>query len=87
VIGDPRLVIEVLSPSTARTDRQEKAVNYREIPSLEECILVAQKNALVTIYRRAQEWRPVILDSPDGVLELRSIGLELPLATIYEGLP
>ena len=87
MIGDPRLVIEVLSPSTARTDRQEKAVNYREIPSLEECILVAQKNALVTIYRRAQEWRPVILDSPDGVLELRSIGLELPLATIYEGLP
>ena len=87
VIGDPRLVIEILSPSTARTDRQEKTVNYREIPSLEECILVAQKNAFVTIYRRAQEWQPVILDSPDGVLELRSIRLDLPLVRIYEGVP
>jgi Uma2 family endonuclease len=59
------------------------------IPSLEECILIAQKNAnaFVTIYRRAQEWQPAILDSPDGVLELRSIGLELPLARIYEGIP
>ena len=83
VIGDPRLVIEILSPSTARTDRQEKAVNYREIPSLEECILVAQKNAFVTIYRRAEEWQPVMIDSPHGTLELRSIGLELPLARIY----
>ena len=48
-------------------------------------VLVAQKNAHVTIYRRAEEWRPVILDSPEGVLELRSIGLELPLARIYAG--
>jgi Uma2 family endonuclease len=87
VIGDARLVIEILSPSTARTDRQEKTVNYREIPSLEECVLIAQKNACVTIYRRAQEWQPVILDSADGVLELRSIGLELPLPRIYEGVP
>jgi Uma2 family endonuclease len=87
VIGEPRLVIEILSPSTARTDRQEKTVNYREIPSLAECILVAQKNAYVTIYRRAEEWQPVILDSPDGVVELRSIGLKLPLARIYAGVP
>jgi Uma2 family endonuclease len=85
VIGDPRLVIEILSPSTVRTDRQEKSVNYREIPSLEECILIAQKNAHVTIYRREEEWQAVILDSPDGVLELRSIGLVLPLPQIYQG--
>jgi Uma2 family endonuclease len=54
---------------------------------LEQCILAAQKNAYVTIYRRVEEWQPVILDSPDGVLELRSIGLELPLARIHEGVP
>jgi Uma2 family endonuclease len=85
VIGEPRLVIEVLSPSTARTDRREKAINYREIPSLEECVLVAQKNAQVTIYRRSEEWRRVVLDSPEGALELRSVGLVLSIAQIYEG--
>ena len=85
IIGDPRLVIEVLSPSTARVDRREKAVNYREIPSLEEFVLVAQKNAQVTIYRRAEEWKRLVLQSPEDVLELRSVGLVLPMAKIYEG--
>lgn len=85
IVGEPRLVMEVLSPSTARIDRREKAVNYREIPSLEECVLVAQKSAQVTIYRRAQEWTRVVLRSPEDVLELGSIGLELPIAQIYEG--
>lgn len=31
LIYEPRLVIEVLSPSTARIDRREKAVNYRSM--------------------------------------------------------
>lgn len=87
IVGEPRLVIEVLSPSTARIDRREKAMNYREIPSLEECVLVAQKNAQVTIYGRAKEWRRVVLDSPEHALELRSVGLTLPIAQIYEGIP
>lgn len=86
IIGEPRLVIEVLSPSTARTDRREKAVNYREIPSLDECVLVSQKSAQVTIYRRAEEWKRIILDSPDAALELRSVGLVLPVSQIYRGI-
>lgn len=86
IVGEPRLVIEVLSPSTARTDRREKAMNYREIPSLEECVLVAQKNAHVTIYRRAEEWKRVVIDAPEAVLELRSVGFELPISQIYHGI-
>lgn len=86
-VGDPRLVIEVLSPSTARVDRREKAVNYREIPSLEECVLVAQKKAQVTIYRRARGWQRVVLQSAEDALELESIGLTLPLTDIYQGVP
>lgn len=87
IVGDPRLVIEILSPSTARIDRREKAVNYREIPSLEECVLVSQKASQVTIYRRAEEWRRVVFDSPEAALELRSIGLTLPIAQIYDKVP
>lgn len=87
IIGEPRVVIEVLSPSTARIDRREKAVNYREIPSLEECVLVAQKRAQVTLYRRAENWSRVVIDSPEATLELRSIGLTLPIAQIYDKIP
>ena len=82
---EPRLVIEVLSPSTARFDRREKVVSYREIPSIEEYVLVAQKPAHVVIYRRAEQWRPQVLESLDSVLDLRSVGLALPVARVYKG--
>ena len=85
LVEEPRLVMEVLSPSTARIDTREKAINYREIPSLDEIVLVAQKVAQVTIYRRAEAWQRTVLGSPEDVLELRSIGLSLPVAEIYEG--
>ena len=84
-INEPRLVIEVLSPSTARFDRREKVASYREIPSIEEYVVVAQKPANVAIYRRAEQWRPQVLETLESVLELRTVGLALPVARIYEG--
>lgn len=84
-VDEPRLVIEVLSPSTARFDRREKVASYREIPSIEEYVVVAPKPANVVIYRRAQQWRPQTVEALDGVLELHSVGLSLPLGRIYKG--
>jgi len=82
---DPRLIVEVLSPSTERTDRREKASNYRQIPTLEEYVLIAQRTAEVTIYRRSERWAPLILRTFDETAEFRSIELSLPLGRIYEG--
>ena len=82
---NPRLIVEVLSPSTERTDRREKASNYRQIPALEEYVLVAQRMAEVTIYRRSEHWAPLILSSLEETAEFRSIELALPLGQIYEG--
>ena len=59
--------------------------SYREIPSIEEYVLVAQKPAHVLIYRRAEQWKPQVIESLDGVLDLRSVGLDLPVARIYKG--
>jgi Uma2 family endonuclease len=77
--------VEVLSPSTERTDRREKTPNYRQIPTVEECVLVAQRTAEVTIYRRSERWAPMILRSLEEIAEFRSIELSLPLGQIYEG--
>lgn len=87
LIPEPRLVIEVSSRSTARIDRREKAVHYREISTLEEIVLVAQTATHVTLYRRSDGWRPVVVTSLEGILELKSIDLKLPLERIYEGVP
>lgn len=80
---EPRLVIEVLSPSTEKVDRREKAMTYREIASLEEIVLVAQRRASILVYRRAERWAPITLDSTADLLEFRSIGLALPVSRIY----
>lgn len=84
---DHRLVMEVMSRSTERIDRREKAFTYRELPSIEEIVLISQKSTLVTVYRGAGDWAPVVLGSLEQALELKSIELTLPLRQIYEGLP
>jgi Uma2 family endonuclease len=84
-VANPKVIVEVLSTSTAGVDRQEKRIAYREIAELEEYLIVAQESAQVTIFRRSESWQPVILDSLEESLELRSVGLTIPLAQIYEG--
>jgi Uma2 family endonuclease len=84
-LTDPRLIVEVLSPSTARIDRHEKALNYREIPTLEEYVLVAQNKLEVTVFRRSEDWCAQVMTLRDESVELRSIELTLPLDRIYEG--
>ena len=83
-VADPKLIVEVLSTSTAGVDRHEKRMNYRWISALEEYVVVAQEGVEVTIFRRMAEWQPVVLESLDAILELRSVDLRLPLARIYE---
>ena len=82
-VRSPRLIAEVISPATENIDRREKSMMYREIASLEEYVLVAQEKCEVTIFRRGEQWRPVIYNALEVVAEFRSIGLSLPLAQIY----
>jgi len=81
----PKLMVEVLSPSTENIDRREKAQNYRHVDSLEEYVIVAQKEREVTISRRSENWNSTIVKAPNAVAEFRSIGLALPLERIYAG--
>ena len=41
---NPRLIVEVLSPSTQHIDRREKASTYRRIESMEEYVIAAQSS-------------------------------------------
>ncbi|MDX1656544.1 MAG: Uma2 family endonuclease, partial [Candidatus Competibacteraceae bacterium] len=80
----PLLVIEVLSPSTATTDRTEKRLNYQRLESLGEYVLVAQDEMRVEVYRRQEDdWTHTAYGRGDEV-ELSSIDLRLALSLIYE---
>jgi Uma2 family endonuclease len=79
----PRLIIEVLSDTTEATDRREKLLAYRTIPTLEEYVLVAQDRPEITFFRREDGWQPLVVRGADQVVTFVSVGLSLPLAEVY----
>ena len=82
---EPRVIIEVLSESTERTDRTEKRINYQTLPTLDVYVLVDQIRVAVTVYRRAgDEWITESLTAASDVLDLPTIECKLPLSAIYE---
>lgn len=83
----PKLIIEVLSPSTWRTDRGEKSATYRPIPSVEEIVLIAQDWPEVTLFRRSDDWRPHTYTQLDSLVRFESVGFEAPLSAFYESAP
>ena len=86
VLEDPVLVIEVLSPGTESTDRREKLAAYRQLPSLQEYVLLSQERHQAEIYRRQGEvgWLYVSYEPGDSV-EFASVGLTVALAAFYDG--
>ena len=83
ICKEPKLIIEVLSSSTATHDRTKKRLAYQQIESLEEYLLIAQEVQHVTLYRRAEGWQP--LDIISGTLDVQSVGWTLDLAELYQG--
>ena len=84
-VRNPKLVVEILSKSTQHIDRREKAMTYQRVEAIEEYVLIAQRQPRVIVHRRAEEWRPMLYSSLDARVDFRSIGLQMPLAQIYEG--
>jgi Uma2 family endonuclease len=82
---NPRVLVEVLSPSTEDYDRGEKLGSYKQIPSVEEVVLVAHDRREVEIVRRESDgsWsRHVARDGESA--KLLSLGCELAVRDLYE---
>lgn len=81
----PSIIFEVISPETERTDRREKAIAYRQIPTIEAYILVEQDRMAITVLHQAEVgWRREVLEGPQAVLKPPGIDVEIPLERIYE---
>lgn len=80
----PVLIIEVLSDSTRQTDLTLKLHDYRQIPSLQEYIVLEQNFMAALVYRRSDDWKATSYAQADDVISLASIGCTLSLADIYE---
>jgi Uma2 family endonuclease len=84
---NPAVLAEVLSPSTEQYDRGTKSVHYRRIETLKIILLASQDEAHVESLVREQDgsWSLREYEGMDNVLPLDAIGVELPLAAIYQG--
>jgi Uma2 family endonuclease len=71
VATDATIVVEVQSESTAGTDRREKLVAYRQLPSLRAYWIVSQHEQKVEVHRRDEtlQW----------IAEAYAVGESLPL--------
>lgn len=85
-ITDAVVVIEVLSPTTARIDRIEKNREYEAAPSIRRYILLEQDAVAAEVYTREDHRWLRSTVTGDGILVMPEIGLELPLAEAYAGL-
>jgi len=85
----PKLISEVLSPSTEKFDRTDKFEDYRQLESLEEYVLIAQDEMRVECRRRVKDgtgegWETVVYGAGDLVM-LQSIELEVAIGELYRG--
>lgn len=81
---EPRLIVEVISPSTERIDRHEKMMAYKSVQSLQEYVLVSQDEMRVEVYRRAgAEWEVQTFTAAEEQLQFASVELSLTVAEIY----
>ena len=81
---NPRVIVEVLIPSTEDYDRGDKLGHYKQIPSLAEVLLVAHDRREVEVVRREADggWsREIVREG--GVARLRSLECDLPVDEIY----
>jgi Uma2 family endonuclease len=84
-IAEPKLIVEVLSPTTAAHDRGVKLADYRRIASVEQILLIASEERHVEVWRRAEDgWKVQDLIG-DAAIPLAIDGQPLPLADVYDG--
>jgi Uma2 family endonuclease len=92
VMSEPRVLVEVLSPSTASYDRGLKFAAYRQLPSLEQYLLIDPAELTVESYQRTEggnhggtgggAW--LLRDVPrGGEIAMPALGLRLSWADVF----
>lgn len=82
-VTNPKLVVEVLSQSTAEYDRGEKLLHYQQIPSLQTVVLVDHEEPRVDLWVRAGESWQSRQFGPGEVVPLDAVSGRLTVDDVY----
>src|SRR5450755_1350523 len=86
VVTDPKLIIEVLSPSTKGYDKRDKFILYRTLPSLREYVLIDPEKRQVEVFTLAEAGSWLFKDQTDaGALTLHAIDLVMQFEQVFKG--
>lgn len=88
VLLTPKVIFEVLSPSTMSYDRGDKFLNYQSISSLQHYCLVSQNRSLIEVFSRQDrnDWKYTPYQQGEFELPGSRAALVLALAEIYQGI-
>ncbi len=87
-LTNPHLIVEVLSNSTERLDKEAKFKGYRHIESLQEYVLVSQDAAFVKSYFRNSQGDWLVGEYYELMTDLmafKSVEAAISLQEIYKG--
>src|SRR5262249_29118995 len=83
-VTNPTVIVEVLSPSTHKYDRGDKFKFYKQIPSLQEYVLVESERLHVEVLRRVgKRWTIDMYQEHDARVALKSLDCRVALRDIY----
>ncbi len=86
-VTNPKVIVEILSPSTQDYDRGGKFEGYRTIPSFQEYLVVAQDRVFAVHYVKQPDggWLLHDITSEAAIVSLESIGVRFQLSEAYAG--
>lgn len=85
-LTNPTLIVEVLSKTTESYDRGDKFYKYRQIPTLQEYVLIEQEKIVVEIYSKHANtdlWRISRVEGLDQMITFHSLGVAISMKDLY----
>jgi Uma2 family endonuclease len=81
------LVAEVLSPSTEKTDRNDKLKEYSKMPSVQYYLLISQEEAIIELYRRnGNVFEYIFFTEKTDIIDLPLLNVQFTIDDIYKGI-
>ncbi len=86
--SDPRVLIEVLSPSNTLSQQLRLLEDYQAVPSVQQIVYLEQERAFAHSWtREGGGWRRTEYEGVEAVLPFPALELSLSLREVYDGLP
>ena len=86
--NQPKLVVEVLSPSTREFDLFNKIAEYKSMDSLDYILFIEPHQPQIFLWSRDGDrvWSDSLTEGLDSIVEIPGLGVRLKLGDVYDGL-